>query len=220
MRKETQDNLLLLGVTGGIASGKSSVTGMLREMGAPLIDLDRIAREVVEPGKPAWKEIVSFFGESILLKDGKLDRKKLSRVVFEDPEKRKKLERFTHPRINEAFEKSVEEISRRFTDPIIQAEVPLLFEVELQHRFHRVLVVHIPPELQIQRLMQRDGISREAAQRILKAQMPIDEKARRADFVIHNEGTLEETRAQVKEVWKALKRIQGEGLKGEGSTAE
>jgi dephospho-CoA kinase len=211
-----QDNRLLLGVTGGIASGKSSVTRMLEEMGAPLIDLDLLAREVVEPGKPAWKEIVGCFGKSVLLRDGKLDRKELSRVVFEDPEKRKKLEGFTHPRINEEFEKRVEEISGRVPDPIIQAEVPLLFEVGLQHRFHRVLVVYIPPDMQIRRLMRRDGISRAAAVRILKAQLPIDEKARRADFVIHNEGTLEETRAQVEEVWKKLKEAQGSRRTGHG----
>lgn len=214
--KEQIDNRLLLGVTGGIASGKSTVTKMLEEMGAPPIDMDLLAREVVEPGTPAWKEIVACFGESVLFKDGTLDRKKLSKIVFKDPEKRKRLEGFTHPRINEAFAKRVEEITWRVPDPIILADVPLLFEAGLQQQFHKVLVVYVPPDIQIERLMQRDGISRAAAMRILKAQLPIEEKARRADFVIRNEGTLEETRAQVKEVWKELKKVQGTRCKVQG----
>ncbi|MEW6668476.1 MAG: dephospho-CoA kinase [Thermodesulfobacteriota bacterium] len=211
-----KDNRLLLGVTGGIASGKSTVTRMLEESGAPLIDMDLLAREVVEPGKPAWKEIVACFGKSVLQADGTLDRKELSRIVFREPEKRKKLEGFTHPRIYEEFEKRIEEIARRIPDPIIQADVPLLYEVKIEGRFHKILVVYVSPEVQIERLVRRDGITREEAMRILGAQLPIEEKARRADFVIHNEGTLAETRAQVEEVWKTLKRVQGARCKAQG----
>jgi dephospho-CoA kinase len=203
-----KDNRLLLAVTGGIASGKSSVSKMLEELGAPLIDFDALARLVVEPGKPAWKEIVAFFGEQVVQEDQHLDRKKLSEMVFRDMEKRKKLESFTHPRINEEFEKQVNQIVAEDPGAIIQVAIPLLIELNLQYKFHKVLVVHSSPEMQVERLMKRDGISREAAANILKAQLPIDEKVKFADFAIHNEGSLQETWRQVEEVWKSLKKIQ------------
>lgn len=199
---------LLLGVTGGIASGKSTVSEMLEELGAPLIDFDVLARRVVEPGKPAWDNIVEYFGRQVLQEDESIDRKKLSSVVFGDMEKRKKLESFTHPRIFEEFHKEVRDISARISEPIIQVSIPLLIELNLQYRFDKLLVVYIPREMQIERLMERDGISREAAENILKAQLPIEEKIGFADFVIHNEGTLAETRKQVEGVWEKLKEAQ------------
>jgi dephospho-CoA kinase len=203
-----KDNRLLLGVTGGIASGKSTVARMLEELGAPIIDFDVLAREVVAPGMPAWKEIVEYFGKQVLQEDGDLDRKKLSEIVFRDMEKRKKLESFTHPRIGAEFVKRVSEISAKDPNAIIQVVVPLLLELNLQYQFHKILVVHIPQEMQVERLSKRDGISLEAAANILKSQLPIDEKVGYADFVIHNEGSLEKTREQVSELWKTLKEIQ------------
>jgi dephospho-CoA kinase len=163
---------------------------------------------VVEPGERAWKEIVEYFGQQVLQEDGCLDRKKLSHVVFGDMEKRKKLESLTHPRIFEEFYSQVEEIAAKDPDVIIQVGIPLLIELNLQYRFHRILLVYVPAEMQIERLIKRDGITREAAQNILKAQLPIDEKLGYADFVIHNEGTLEETRRQVENVWEELKKCQ------------
>jgi dephospho-CoA kinase len=201
-----KDNRLLVAVTGGIASGKSVVSKMLEDLGAPIIDYDVIAREIVEPGKPAWKDIVACFGERVLRQDRSIDRKNLSGIVFRDPEKRKQLESFTHPRIIEQGARRADEIARKNPDAIIQVAVPLLIEINLQDRFHKVLLVYVPRETQIERLMKRDGIAREAAESILKAQLPIDEKLRYADFVIHNEGTLEETRRQVEQVWEELKK--------------
>lgn len=203
-----KDNRLLLGVTGGIATGKTVVSKMLEEMGAPIIDFDIIARQVVEPEKPAWQEIVAYFGEQVLQEDRNLDRKKLSDIVFQDLEKRKKLEEFTHPRISEEFVRQVNEITNRNPDAIIQVVIPLLIELNLQYRFHKILVVYAPKEMQIERLMKRDGITREVAANILKAQLPIDEKIGYADFVIHNEGSLEETKKQVEGLWESLKKIQ------------
>jgi dephospho-CoA kinase len=200
-----KDNRLLLGVTGGIATGKSTVSKMLEQLGAPLIDFDVLARQVVEPGKPAWKEIVDYFGRQVLQEDETIDRKKISNVVFRDIEKRKKLESFTHPRIFEEFCKQVGDIAARIPGPIIQVSIPLLIELNLQYRFHKLLLVYAPREVQIERLMKRDGIGREAAENILKAQVPIDEKVGYADFVIHNEGTPEETRHQVEAIWEKLK---------------
>jgi dephospho-CoA kinase len=206
--KETRGKALIAGVTGGIASGKSTVSKMLEALGAPIIDYDVIAREIVEPGEPAWKDIVGYFGVQVLGADRKIDRKKLSHIVFQDEEKRKKLEGFTHPRIIEVAAEQTDKIAEKNPNAVIQAVIPLLFEVKLQYLVHKVLLVYIPREVQIERLMKRDGISREAAENILKAQLPIDEKLGYADFVIHNEETLEETRRQVEQVWEEIKNCQ------------
>ncbi len=205
-----KDNRLLLGVTGGIASGKTTVANMLEELGAPIIDFDVLARKVVEPGKPAWKEIVDYFGKQVLQEDGQLDRKKLSGIVFRDMEKRKKLESFTHPRIHQEFVKQVNDIAAKNPSAIIQVVIPLLIELNLQYIFHKLLVVYIPREKQVERLMKRDGITEEEALNILKAQLPIDEKVGYADFVIHNDGTIEDTKKQVKELWEKLQALQKE----------
>ena len=205
-----KENLLILGVTGGIASGKTTVVNMLKELGAPVIDFDVLARQVVESGKPAWKQIVAYFGEQVLQKDRELDREKLSEIVFRDFEKRKKLESFTHPRIHEEFVKALDEIALKNPKAIIQVDVPLLIEQNLQHMFHKILVVYIPEEKQIERVMKRDGISKEEAARRLKAQLPLDEKLDSADFVVYNDKSLEETRKQVEELWQKLKKIQKE----------
>jgi len=202
---------VLLGVTGGIACGKTVVANMLEELGAVLIDLDLIARQVVEPGKPALRETIDYFGREVLQEDGTLNRKKLSGLVFSDSEKREKLEGFTHPHIFEELLKQVNDVTAK--DPIIQVVVPLLIEKSLQSLFDKVLVVHITLDLQIKRLVERDGISKEEAANMLKAQMPIDEKLAHADFVVHNEGSMEETRKQVQEIWQALKKLQTEKKK-------
>ncbi len=201
-------HLVLIGVTGGIASGKTAVARMMEELGAPIIDFDVLSRMVVEPGKPAWKDIVAYFGEQVLLEDKTLDRKKLSETVFRDPEKRKKLEGFTHPRIYEEFARLVKEYSSQDPNVIIQVVIPLLIEANLQYLFHKLLLVYIPEEMQIKRLMQRDHISREMAQSILAAQLPIEEKKAYADFIVDNSGSLEETKKQVGEVWQKLKEFQ------------
>lgn len=184
---------------------------MLEELGAPVIDFDLLAREVVEPGEPALKDIEGYFGEEILLKDGSLDREKLSGIVFQDAEKMKILESFTHPRIYEVSERQVKKIVEKDPNAIIQLDIPLLIERNLQHMVHKVLVVYIPREKQIERLIERDGISREGAIDRLGAQLPIDEKLDWADFVINNEKTLEETKKQVEELWQTLKDMQRQG---------
>ncbi len=205
-----KDNRLLVGVTGGIATGKTTVANMLQDLGAPIIDFDVIARQVVEPDKPAWKEIVAYFGEQILLEDRNIDRKKLSDIVFRDMEKRKKLEGFTHPQIAVEFLKQVEEITSADPNAIIQVVIPLLIELNMQYMFDKLLLVYTSRETQIKRLVRRDGISEEEAARILDAQLPIDEKLGFADFVIRNEGDLDEARKQAEEVWEKLKAVQAE----------
>ncbi len=205
-----KDGRLLLGLTGGIASGKSTVAAMLEDLGAQMIDFDVLAREVVEPGKPAWKDIVNYFGEQVLREDQSLDRKKLGDIVFKDFEKRKRLEVFTHASINEAFVSRVNAIAGRDPEAVIQAVIPLLFELNLQYQFHKNILVYVPPEVQVDRLMKRDGITEEEANHRIQSQLPIDEKVGYADFVIHNDKSLEETRKQVEALWKELKAFQRE----------
>ena len=200
---------LLVGVTGGIAAGKSTVSEMLSELGAPLIDFDEIARRVVEPGTEGHRQIVDYFGRQVLAEDGTLDRKKLSDIVFGDLEKRKKLESFTHPPIYEEFFREIQEITARDPEAVIQVAVPLLVELNLQYLFDRILVVWVPAEVQLERLMARDGISREAAQKILQAQLPIDEKLQFADYVIDNREDPEVTRKQVIKLWNQLREAAG-----------
>lgn len=196
----------LLGVTGGIASGKSTVSTMLLELGSPLIDFDLIARQVVEPGTPGLAKIVDYFGRQVLVDDGSLDRKKVSEIVFGDMEKRKKLESFTHPAIHEEFIKQADAIASENPAAIIQVAVPLLIELNLQHLFDKILVVHVPAEVQEGRLVERDNITPEKAANIMKSQLPIAEKLQFADFVVDNTGDLGYTRSQVKKIWHDLQK--------------
>lgn len=194
----------LLGVTGGIASGKSTVSKMLTELGSPLIDFDLIARQVVEPGTPGLAKIVDYFGRQVLADDGSLDRKKLSDIVFGDMEKRKKLEGFTHAQIYEEFFKQTNKIAAKDPEAIIQVSVPLLIELNLQYLFDKILVIHVPDTVQADRLAERDGISRDEALNIMKSQLSIDEKLQFADFVVDNTRDLDFTRSQVEKIWNNL----------------
>jgi dephospho-CoA kinase len=203
-----RSGILLLGLTGGIASGKSTVAAMLEEMGFFTIDFDILARQVVEPGKPAWKKIVDYFGKNILLDDGNIDRKMLSEIVFKDKKKRRELEAFIYPSIADEFLLQVEEIASKEPGAVIQAEVPLLIEGNMQDLFHGIILVYVPREKQVERLMERDGIRRDEAEDILKAQIPIDEKVEHADFVVHNENSPKETEAQVKDLWRKIKELR------------
>ncbi|MBF0531338.1 MAG: dephospho-CoA kinase [Deltaproteobacteria bacterium] len=201
---DPKSELRLLGVTGGIASGKSTVAGMLAELGWPVIDFDLLARRIVGPGRPAWQMIVDHFGPGVVLPDQTLDRKKIGRIVFNDPQKRKDLESFTHPRIYEEAMAELERIGLETPRTVVQLVVPLLYEQRLQEMFHQVLLVYAPREVQIERLTKREAISREEAENILKSQLPMADKSAWADLVIDNSGTLEETRGRVRRLWEAL----------------
>jgi dephospho-CoA kinase len=199
---------LLLGVTGGIATGKSAVAEMLREKGALTIDFDLLAREIQEPGQPAYDEIVAFFGNQVLLDYGKLDRKRLSEIVFSDPAKKAILERFTHPRIREAFHRHLHSYTVEHPSAIVQAVIPLLIESQMQHLFDRILLVYAPASLQLRRLMQRDKLLEHKAKRIIDSQLDIEKKRDLAHFIIDNSGELESTRRQVEAVWRRLQTFQ------------
>lgn len=201
---------LLLGVTGSIATGKSTVARMLEKLGAPVIDFDQLSRVVVEPDKPAWKEIVSFFGERVLNKDRTLNREKLRKIVFQNADKRKKLEGFTHPRIVEEYNKKVQEITGQDPKAVIQAVVPLLIEADMQAMFHYLLMVYATEEVQKKRLIERDHLSEETAMNMIRSQLSPDEKKQYCDFVINNSGSLAETSKQVEELWIKLKELQNQ----------
>jgi len=202
------DNRLLLGVTGSIATGKTLVADMLEDLGALTIDLDVLSRVVMEPDKPAWKDIVSYFGEQVLLEDRTLDRDKLREIVFRDFEKRKKLESFTHPRIGEEMLKLVQQYTKDDPDAIIQVVIPLLIEVNMHPLFHHLLMVYAPEEVQKQRLIERDDMTEEMAINMIRSQLSVEEKKGYCDLLIDNSGSLEETRKQVEELWERLKKIQ------------
>jgi len=196
---------VVAGLSGVIASGKSTVSEKLAQLGAKLIDFDLIAHEVVEPGKPAFNDVVKFFGTQVCREDGTLDRKKISDIVFKDMEKRKKLEEFTHPRIYEEFFRQLKEIGDEDPAAVVIVDIPLLVELNLMYLFEKIIVVSVSPETQKKRLMERDGIDEEEASRIIASQLPAKEKTGFADWVIENDGSREETLHQVERLFGELK---------------
>jgi len=195
---------ILLGITGGIATGKSTVADMLKKSEIPLIDFDILSRKVVEPGKPAWKDIISFFGNSALNKDKSINRAYLRNIVFDDPIKLKKLETFIHPRINNTFEIIINKYFKKNSNAIIQAAVPLLIEANMQDMFDYIILVYLPYDKQIKRLINRDKTSYKNAEKVIASQMPIEDKKKYADFIIDNSGSIENTKRQVKSLIEKL----------------
>lgn len=180
-------------MTGGIASGKSTVSRALKQLGATIIDADEVARCVVEVGKPAWQDIVELFGRSVLNPDLTLDREKLGEIVFSNPGQLKELNQITHPRIMEHYKDELQKNKMADPDAIVFIEVPLLYETHMDRICDEVWVVWVSRETQVKRLMDRDDLSQEDALRRIEAQMSMDEKARRADRVIDNSNSIEET---------------------------
>lgn len=199
--------MLVVGLTGGIGSGKTVVSQTLREEGAYLIDADQIARELVQPHTPTWRELVQVFGREILKEDGSIDRKGLAQRVFSNPKERMLLNQMIHPRIKEEINRRKEEILRKDSEAIIIIDAALLVELGDHREMDKVIVVFAPDDQRIERLERRDGMSREEARKVISSQMPQEEKLRVADFVIRNEGTLEETKKKAREVFQELKRI-------------
>lgn len=194
----------LIGLTGGIASGKTTVAKILQRLGAAVVDADALSREVVEPERPAWKEIIKAFGEEILQADRALDRQKLRATIFNNPAARKTLESIIHPRVRALAE---ERIGRHAAAgyEIVVYEVPLLFEGNLHEWLRPVVLVACDVQIQKQRLQYRDRLNTEEAQRHIDAQMSLEEKRRLADYVIENDGDLEDLERQVQAVLKKIK---------------
>ena len=194
----------LVGLTGGIASGKSTLAAALRDLGAPVIDADAIARAAVRRGTPALREIARIFGTGVLAEDGELDRKAMAAIVFADPAARARLEAIVHPAVRAEVAAETARLAAAGHD-LAFYDVPLLFERGLEGEVDCAVVVHAPPALQLSRLRSRDGMTREEAEARLSAQLPIDEKARRADVVVSNEGDLASLRSRAAPLLAALR---------------
>ena len=187
-------------LTGGIASGKSLVSRMFQELGAYLIDADIVARQVVEPEKPAWKEIIESFGEEILLEGGALDRKRLGDIIFKDREKRQILNDIVHPRVIEEINERERGCHENQPERLVLADVPLLIETGMHRAYSTIILVYLPEAVQLRRLMVRDQLSRQDALVRIRSQMPLSEKLAYATHIIHNEKSIEDTRRQVHEL--------------------
>ncbi|MEN6413214.1 MAG: dephospho-CoA kinase [Veillonellales bacterium] len=197
--------MYIVGLTGGIASGKSAVSGMLREFGAYIVDADELARAVVLPKQPAWLEIMARFGPSILLPDGSIDREKLGDIVFNDKTARQHLEDIVHPNIKARVLAEIKTASQQGKQ-IVVLDVPLLFEVGWQKLTDEVWVVYVDDSVQLQRLIKRNCLSAEQALARIHSQMQLTEKVRLANVIIDNNGDLAATRRQVWENWQRLEK--------------
>lgn len=195
---------LLVGLTGGIATGKSTVSDILRRLGAEIIDADQLARDVVAPDQPALRGIVAEFGRDVVGPDGRLDRKRLGAIVFADPERRKRLEAITHPAIRARFQARIDELAARGFAGIVFYDAAILIEALGHKDMDRMVVVMTDEATQVARLRGRDGTDDAEGRRRIASQMPLAEKAKLADYVIDNSGDREATTAQVRRVFAAL----------------
>lgn len=192
--------MLIIGLTGGIASGKSTASAVLKGLGASIIDADRIAREIVLPGQPALSEISDAFGQDILMSDGTLDRRALARIVFNCPEKLECLNRITHPRIVRRIQEALEQC--RGSAPVAVVDAALLVELNLTDLVDEVWLLCVSPDVQLQRLKAREGIGETDAGKIIGAQMPQEEKKKKVHVCIDNDGTPEELEKQIRRLWQ------------------
>lgn len=193
----------IIGLTGGIASGKSTVSSLLKEKGFTVIDADVAARIVVQPGEEAYKKIVETFGKDILLENGDINRPKLGDLVFRNEQKRLQLNAIVHPAVRKQMLLEKEQAIRNGKKTIF-LDIPLLFESGLTWMVDKTIVVYVDENIQLQRLMKRNGLDKEAAEIRISAQMPLEEKASKADAVINNNGTIAETKQQLEhiiEIW-------------------
>ncbi|MCL5774072.1 MAG: dephospho-CoA kinase [Firmicutes bacterium] len=208
---EVKETIVLIGLTGGIGSGKGTAAKILAEFGAKIIDADVISRELTKQGLPLWREIVRRWGKQILKEDGEIDRKKLASIVFSSYRELEELNSMTHPAI-------IAEVNKRISenpDDLMVLVAPLLIEAGITEAVDYLWVVTLDVEKQIERIIQRDGCNREEAQARIQAQMPLIEKVKFADVIIDNSGTPEFMREQVVKEWKNLTGNKEESLAGD-----
>jgi dephospho-CoA kinase len=197
------EGIRVVGLTGGIASGKSTVSRMLRQLGAQIVDADVVAREVVEPGTEGLRAVEARF-PGVVGADGRLDREKLGARVFGNDEERRALNAILHPRIQMQVVRHVEDLARA-GETLAIYDAPLIVENQLHHLLDGVILVAVPPEVQVQRLIARNGYSPKEAQQRIAAQLPLEEKKKVSTWVIDNSGSLEQTRSQVESLWRTLR---------------
>ncbi|MCL6456877.1 MAG: dephospho-CoA kinase [Gorillibacterium sp.] len=203
---------MIIGLTGGIACGKSTVAAMLVSRGAALVDADHLAREATAPGSMGLQQIAERFGLDMLQMDGALDRKRLGVMVFNDEKALKDLEAILHPHIRAEISVKMHELDKLEPDRLVVVDVPLLYESGMKSMFPQIMVVYVPRDIQLKRLMLRDGLSEEQAQQRLKVQMPIEEKKVLADILIDNSDSLEATEQQIDEFWHRKELSGSEGI--------
>jgi dephospho-CoA kinase len=202
--------MIIVGLTGSVGTGKSTVTNFFRELGAYIIDWDELAREVIHPQLRAWKEIVDYFGKDFLNEDMTINRQKLAEIVFSDKEKVAKLNQIVHPEVFKEDERITNEIKRLDPDALIIKDIPLLLELTRPIFVDKIVVVSASEQTQLRRLEEK-GMSREDAQSRIKSQLPLEEKIKSADFVINNDGPLEETKKQVVKIYSLLRKREQHG---------
>lgn len=204
--------MLIVGLTGGIASGKSLVSRVFKDLGAHIIDADRIVHELLAPGEPVWEEVVKYFGRDVLQPDQCIDRRRLGEIVFRDGEKRAWLNRCIHPRVFDVYQAHVRRLRQAAGSAVVVFDAALLIETGYHNKMDRVVVVYAGPEQQLKRLRERDRFTEDEALARIRSQMPLGEKREHADFVIENTGDREETERRARAVFAELKR---EAEKGE-----
>lgn len=197
--------MVIAGLTGGIASGKSTVSAFLEDAGAIIVDADKFAREVVQKDRPAWREIVDTFGQSILLPDGGINRILLGDIIFNDPAQKQILNRIVHPRVISETATRLAEIEKKQPGSVVILDVPLLIESGMDTGLSDIIVVYVPEPVQIQRLMIRDALTQAQALARIRSQMPIEEKKQHATIIIDNSGSRENTRSISLTVYQRLK---------------
>ena len=198
---------LLVGLTGGMGSGKTTVGNLFKALGAYILDADEICRSLVEPGKPAWQEIVDLLGNEFVRNDQTLDRRKIADIVFKDPEKKKALEAILHPRVMEEEQVLYEKILKKNPKALVIIDAALLIESENYRKVDKVIVIACDEETQLRRIMAKNMFSREDAQRRLQQQMPLEEKIKFADFVLHNDSGLPELEKKVEGLFHQLQEL-------------
>ena len=203
--------MIVIGVTGGLGMGKSTVTRLFQEQGAELFDADRMVHRLLEPGTPVWKKVRSEFGPSVLEPDGRINRNRLGGIVFREPRRLKALNRIVHPAVRRSILAEMSRLKRNRPDGVAVLDIPLLIESGRAYRTDAVVVVTAPQRTAARRLKSRSGWSPAEMKRRSGFQMPLREKVKHADFVVRNGGSLEDTRRQVIHVWK---KITGEGVHG------
>jgi len=199
--------MLRVGLTGGLASGKSFVGRALADSGCFLIQADLLGRQVLEQGGETYEQVVKTFGNQILDPDGKINRRRLAKIVFSDPEQLAKLNALVHPRVKERERDLADEFAREHPDGIAVTEAAILVETGSYRDYDRLIVAFCRPEQQIERSMERDGVSREEVLNRLSRQMPLEEKVKHADFIIDTSGSKENTLQQVRTVYEALRKL-------------
>lgn len=198
--------MFIVGLTGGIASGKSTVARIMAQAGAHVIDADLIAREVVHPGQPACEEIRSLFGDAVFRSDGSLNRSAMGELVFGNEKLRRQLEAIVHPRVQQGMDEAVRRIEKRFRDAVVVKDIPLLLESGMDRGLKEIIVVYVPEAVQIKRLMQRDGLSLNQARSRVRSQMPMEKKRALATILIDNSQTPAQTREQTLKIYERLVR--------------